>query len=354
MWVSLTVLLSLLFGVKFETTDVIKQSSTSTTLRPSDLSSETILDVPTSFQLKCGDNFWQGNFEALNIEANLTSPPVSLAVAFCEHSLGWLDHLVRVLDVRNTTIYSKCGNPVRNISISAKIVNLRNVGRVDHAYAFHMANLPKDTDPAEVQLFLKDTYPAFHQVQLRRRRLTEVVLEASGTTGFSCGSVPDWRNAHERSKLMSKTWFHTQFNYGSRWSAWHLSSEVGKFRLSDYHSAGGYVARDDVDFVGSLSFEEWFDALKFPLPGPVIQVCYAGTFAAKTANIIASRAIWSSMLKLLERGDNIIEGHYAERSYAAVLMPSLPLHLNELMIHLAKGVRKCSYTTVFCGSLYSC
>ena len=280
---------------------------------------------------------------------------MSIAVAFCEHSLiSWVDHIVRGLDIRNITVYSKCGHEVRNISNVTRIVTLKNVGRVDHAYVYHMANLPKDTNPDEVQLFLKDTYPEFHQIQLRRRSFQEMVKEAAGTLGFSCGSTPNWRNTFDSTSFMSKTWFHTLLNYGLDWSAWHLSSEVTKFSLENYRSAGGYTTHDDVDFAGRLTFEDWFSSLQLPIPGPVMPVCYAAAFAAKTKNIFASRVVWQRMLKLLERGDNIIEGHYAERTYATVLMDSLPMHLHDQIIRLSKGFRMCSYTPGFCGLLYGC
>ena len=314
---------------------------------------QAVLDASsTNFQLN-SEGLSHGTIEALDSEARLTSPPVSIAIAFCEHSLSWLDHIVQELNVRNITIYSKCGNQVRNIPNSATIVNLRNVGRVDHAYVYHMANLSGNTDPDEVQLFLKDTYPVFHQIQLRRLNLLEVVQEAAGgTTGFSCGSAPNWRNTLDATRFLSKTWFHSLLNYGSEWSAWHLSSELVKFHSSEYRSAGGYAPRDDVEFAGNLTFGDWFDALQMPLPGPVMSVCYAGVFAAKPANIFASNSVWSRMLKLLERGDNIIEGHYAERTYAAVLMPRIPPHVYEQIIRISRGVRKCSYTTGYCGLLY--
>jgi len=163
-------------------------------------------DLQTHSQLSCGDDLWQGTFEAHNSESQFSSPPVSIAIALCEHSLSWLDQLIQGLDSRNITIYSKCGNQVRNISTRTRVVKLKNVGRVDHAYAYHLANLPEETDPDEVQLFLKDTYPAFHQIQLRRRSLQEVVHEAAGTTGFSCGSSPNWCNAFDTTSFPSKTW----------------------------------------------------------------------------------------------------------------------------------------------------
>ena len=331
-----------------------RTSTESPTLPTNTASSRTFLDVPTNYKPSCADGLWHGTFGALNADSYFTNPPVSIAIVFCEHSLDWLDHLLQGLNVRNITVYSKCGNQVPNILNGTNKVELKNVGRVDHGYAYHMANLPEDTDPDEVQLFLKDTYPNHHQVQLRRRSLQDVIQEAAGTTGFSCGSVPNWFNTFDRATFLSRTWFHTVFNYGSEWSAWHVSSEVAKFHFTKYNSAGGYAARDDVDFAGNLTFENWFAALKLPMPHPVMPVCYAGTFAAKPKNIFASRTVWSTMLKLLERGDNIIEGHYAERTYAAALMPYLPRHVYERIIRLSKGFRLCSYTAGFCGLLYGC
>lgn len=60
------------------------------------------------------------------------------------------------------------------------------------------------------------------------------------------------------------------------------------------------------------------------------------------------------MVTLVERGDNNIEGHYAERTYAAVLMSSIPWPVQKQIMCLARGVRKCSYTPGFCGLLYGC
>ena len=138
------------------------------------------------------------------------------------------------------------------------------------------------------------------------------------------------------------------------WSAWHLSTELANFSLNSYTAVGGYETRDQVAFANNLTYTDWWSALQEPMPGPVIPVCYAAAFAAKPANIIASREVWSRMVELLERGDNIIEGHYAERTYAAILLPPLSPQIHERIICLSRGVRRCSYTAGFCGMLYGC
>ena len=334
--------------------DSMQQSSAGPILELSEPSLRKFLDVPRNFKFNCSDGFWRGTFEALNTETSPTHPPVTIVIAYCDHSLDWLDQLIGGLNFRNIVIYSKCGKPVTDVSNIFRVVQLQNVGRVDHTFAYHMATLPEHTDPNEVQLFLKDTYPSFHQVQLHQRGLQEMVHEAAGLTGFSCGSAPHRKNTFAGSAFLSKTWFHSFFNYGTAWSAWHLSSELADFRITNYFAAGGYDARDNVVFANNLTFADWWNALHEPMPGPVIPVCYAGAFAAKPANILASRRIWSRMLNLLERGDNIIEGHFAERTHAAILMPRLPPKIYERILRLSSGVRKCSYTAGYCGLLYGC
>lgn len=76
--------------------------------------------------------------------------------------------------------------------------------------------------------------------------------------------------------------------------------------------------------------------------------------AARPANILASRAVWTRMVTLLERGDNILEGHYAERTFAAVLLPALPPHAVETILCQSRSVRQCSHTAGYCGTLYGC
>jgi len=117
---------------------------------------------------------------------------------------------------------------------------------------------------------------------------------------------------------------------------------------------GNYEARDDVSFAGNLTFVGWWDALGVAMPRPIMPVCYVGTFAARPANIIASRPVWKRQLKLLERGDNIVEGHYSERTFAALLLPTLPAHVVKQLQCVSKGVRRCAYTMGYCGTLYGC
>ena len=53
-------------------------------------------------------------------------------------------------------------------------------------------------------------------------------------------------------------------------------------------------------------------------------VCYGGLFGAtRTAIHRTSKASWEQLRDSLTRGDNIEEGHYAERSWAGLLAAPL-------------------------------
>ena len=56
------------------------------------------------------------------------------------------------------------------------------------------------------------------------------------------------------------------------------------------------------------------------LQRPIVPVCYGGTFVAAGSSIDAvPPAVWRALMHSLERGENIEEGNYAERIWAALL-----------------------------------
>ena len=79
----------------------------------------------------------------------------SLVVSFCTGSLDWLNLQCTSVHFRTLTIYSKCGQEQLAASFlrhqicseQARVVTLPNVGRVDHTIAFHLVNLPVDSNP---------------------------------------------------------------------------------------------------------------------------------------------------------------------------------------------------------------
>ena len=67
----------------------------------------------------------------------------------------------------------------------------------------------------------------------------------------------------------------------------------------------------------------------------IVQVCYGGAFAAYVSNIKKrDMPIWKALEKTLSRGNNIAEGHYAERSWAYLLStPLQPFQVEALRNH---------------------
>jgi hypothetical protein len=124
------------------------------------------------------------------------------------------------------------------------------------------------------------------------------------------------------------------------------------FYLSGYSSYKPKTPIDKVPFKGSVTtFEQRWCVLETPIPGPIMPVCFGGFFAAKTANLRAGRAVYTKMVKALERGDNTLEGHFAERSHAAILLPAIPHHMVEAIQEKAVGRFSCVDTIGYCGAL---
>jgi len=329
------------------------------------------LKFPNDYTVSCGPrSLWRGRLNDVlgeketapgNRENNLK---VSIVISHCERALDWFNDATSSLDVRSVTVYSKCGKPVVGAPANARIVKLPNVGRCDHSFAYHMNTLvgAKSIESESVVLFVKDTFTVPHHTHLEHRDLTEVVAEASGPSGFSCGKLPNSTLTFDKTKPFGKAWFDTVFNYGAEWSFWHDVSETSKFTLDSYVSYGRYhnELNEDNNKLFSAgreeipTFESWWKMLGAPELTRIMPVCYSGFFAVQKRNIMYAAPALARMQNMLERGDNIIEGHYAERSFAALLLPQLPANITEQILCLADAFRRCKGSAGYCGTLYGC
>ena len=68
-------------------------------------------------------------------------------------------------------------------------------------------------------------------------------------------------------------------------------------------------------------FKSWKEDLGFVIPeSETMPVCYRGSFAVQKKQFLNHRKeAWEKMVSSLSRGDNIVEGHYAERVWASIL-----------------------------------
>ncbi|OUS41723.1 hypothetical protein BE221DRAFT_196608 [Ostreococcus tauri] len=257
------------------------------------------------------ENEWLGNFATTEFPDNCA---FHVVVAHCLADLNWLEQEVRALrcELKSITIYSKCGvNPThaigRVLSTKVRYVRLDNMGRCDHTYGYHMAQvaLTRQVKSDEVVVFLKDTR-VIHQPGYRRG-LREMIDIARGSARFSCGMVPRATAGFKYSNI----------------SIWHRTDVLSKFRLQHYHDVYEREYRSPGNFrFPDGNFVTWSESLRIDLRSSVVTpVCYGGVFATLGAQITArGHNFWYKIAQSLTRGDSIEEGHFMERLWAHVLL----------------------------------
>jgi hypothetical protein len=187
------------------------------------------------------------------------------------------------------------------------------------SYLLEQKVQPEDRDNAVV-FFLKDDISAdnLHQ-DGTWNDFSDMLTIASSERGFACGIKPSYVDAGPSRYFVS---------------AYHEYDTMKEFSMSSYsRNIKGYAA-DTVDFRSSYNtLEEWANSMPgMPAPQEIVQVCYGGVFAAAVANIVKQEpALWSSITQSLSRGNNIQEGHFAERSWARLLStPLLPVQVRAI------------------------
>ena len=317
-----------------------------------------LAQLPDNYSLSCEDL-------RNGMSGALSSWPSSifLVVSFCNSELKWLLNACDGIEFSDVTIYSKCGKERtarqflenRYWPLNASVVALPNVGRVDHSIAFDMVKLSSTTNHDSIVVYLKDTFPVVHQRGLRTRSLQHMISIAAGPTGFACGLQPileyslqdcefgTRRKAYSPiSSIMRILKLSDSVPCGARtfqnMSMWHVTSELQYFHLHAHKRSRSIYGRvDDEDFDAGQTFRDWLDAMRISLPKPATPVCYGGSFAVKVSNILYAQEPVKRMLHSLTRGDNIIEGHFAERTWAGLLSSQLPRGMRERLMCMSSG-----------------
>jgi hypothetical protein len=240
---------------------------------------------------------------------------VIVVVSQCNRPLHWMqDYIVNgtFFVIIRIYIISKCGEQPLGAPEGAVVQALSNVGREGHTYAYFITDiLPYevgvDSSVAKqresIVVFLKDTTWNNHGQQLEElRNLESMVRLASSSNGFGCfGSPP--KHA----------------------SAYHNITMLSQFEIDKYDS--GYSTNDNVLFKSShANLGAYWLAINVTLTQKFVPVCYGGRFAASVENIYKQdMKMWRKLEVSLTRGDNIEEGHFVERSWAALLSNPLDL-----------------------------
>ena len=273
------------------------------------------------------------------------------AISHCRSDLSWFEQELRQVrcELKSVTIYSKCDvEPYVNFSldfasnVELSLVKLANVGRCDHTYAYHMAQISLDgqVKADEVVLFLKDTRDV-HQPGYRRD-LSEVVQISRGPARFCCGLVPAAEHGFKFANI----------------SIWHSTKQLSKFKIHRY-TRGAYRDSNQnapVDFRFPYgNFQAWSENLGIHLrTRKVTPVCYGGTFATVGQQIYTrGTAFWLGIVHSLERGNSIEEGHFMERVWAHTLLHRTDQLSDEVILRHAQHTITRDYRGLQ-GTLYGC
>lgn len=123
--------------------------STETEQQPTDATEllESLLDQ-TESKCKCvnceEDSVCGGLWKGIGHYDKKTTDPdlqVHIVVSHCKSPLDWLQEFTEGIATESIHIITKCGSPVLGAPDFSTIIELPNVGRCDHTYAWYIANL---------------------------------------------------------------------------------------------------------------------------------------------------------------------------------------------------------------------
>ena len=334
------------------------------------------LDVPaltqTSHACEACKDLWHGGCDQdlpwpERHQETLTS--ADMIVSHCSLSLDRLPSVVESLAqlsnvrIESIFVYSKCSHSVDEQALRArlssgvqlKVIRLPNLGRNDHTYAHHLsqqhARLHR-TDPPSLLLFVKDgTIADFTQVNkdgVPVRVDLPVSIEQMAlralTDGFACGRCPP----SGRSIWHSESWFwrfsydeHKPFHDQNTGQVKQVPFASSTRPLGSWLRSSGAFPAELVDRVRA----QW---------SSLVPVCYGGAFAVRRDRLLRVPAItWPLVAQALERGDNIEEGHYMERSWAALFAPPLQAAQADRLLCSATSMAHHVQEPEF-GQLYDC
>ena len=269
------------------------------------------------------------------------------------------------IELLRVSIYSKCGRvPEKpDVRVPVSISEEENTGRNDQTWALHFARRSaarhharthacahaRTAPPpisalrygqlADLVIVVKDTHfdypvPAFAALAVP----FDTLLDEIDTRSFACARRADSEN-----------------------SVWHARDALWQFRLSDYRSALESTATTDFSpaamdmaaFLQASLAPEEFARLADEALHPV---CYGGSFVVRRSSVAKiRRETWSRLADALSRYDNLEEGHFLERAWAALLSPPLSSHpLGDSFSVFTRNAQTTIPNTTYLGALQYC
>jgi hypothetical protein len=299
-----------------------------------------------------------------------TTRKIHLVVSHCNGPIDWIFESFAVRFVfANITIISKCNQPVvlsvtnTNYIANATFVRLPNVGRCDHSYAWFLehnydqlltlaaAEEENDDDDPSVLLFLKDNDNHHRNMYSRQRTLDQLLQIASNdidiespesspesspySYGFACHEERYWFVDQDSRSVCWSSYFHDLElvrNFSSQKYQRLRRDDNTQFASSQFQTLGDWW--DNI--TTSSSFQDDDNTTTTTTPNgarasssssAIIPVCYGGNFLFLTQQLRhVPQQVFQRMTTSLARGNNIVEGHYAERTWARLLSNPLRNH----------------------------
>ena len=279
----------------------------------------------------CG-GLWKG-YEYYKDEDTLSKDlKIHIVVSHCKSSLDWLNKFTDGFAVSTIHVITKCGYHVHGAPDSAIILELPNVGRCDHTYAWYISHklpiLVPEHNNDSIVVFLKDDISNTNNHQSGEwSEFRHLINLASSEQGFACGiNSMDVKFSQSRFSL----------------SVFHETKTLAEFAMDSYQRNTKGYSIDSTEFKSQfVTLGSWWSYLDIKPPSDLTPVCYGGVFSSKVSNVRRHELqFWNSLTSNLSRGNSIQEGHYLERSWAMLLSTSssLPTYqVNALFAH-ADGV----------------
>lgn len=238
---------------------------------------------------------------------------VSLVISHCDHPLSWLQNFTNGYEniTSKIWIFTKCGKEVIDAPQKAEIIALPNVGRCDHTYAYWMNGSYLEANPIgspyEIIVFLKDTDYFFHTRKTDGQEFGDLISLAVAN-GLGC-----------------KRWDINLFAYDKlRWVDCAKDKSDQEYRRRDGADYGEAVPFFNSNFPNLGVWADHVQLHPAAITQNIVPVCCGGVFAVTRHQIAKHpKRVWRAIAESLSRGDNIIEGHYAERLWASLLSKPL-------------------------------
>jgi hypothetical protein len=236
---------------------------------------------------------------------------VSLVISHCDHPLSWVRNITKGYEnlISKVWVFTKCGKEVIDAPLNAEIIVLPNVGRCDHTYAHWLSGsyllnheMNPIGSPYAIIVFMKDTDYMFNTQNDDGQEFGDLISLAVAN-GLGCKRVDI--NLHYYETL----------------------------RLLEYY--GGYTRKGGGNFGEEVPFHndtfpnlgKWADYIQIhptAITQNIVPVCCGGVWAVTSRQIAKHpKELWRAIAESLSRGDNIVEGHYAERLWAPLLSKPL-------------------------------